>query len=50
MSRSATPDEIRAMTVIATIVGGEVAFCGDQAVCSSGEIDETPAPASPYRL
>ena len=25
----AYPDEIRAMTVIATIVGGDIAFCGD---------------------
>lgn len=29
----ATPDEIRAMTVIATIVGGRVAYCSDPAVC-----------------
>jgi predicted amidohydrolase YtcJ len=29
----ATPDEIRDMTVIATIVGGVVAFCSDPAVC-----------------
>jgi predicted amidohydrolase YtcJ len=31
-----TPDEIRAMTVIATIVGGSVAYCADPAVCSGG--------------
>ena len=30
----ATPDEIRAMTVIATIVGGNSAFCADPAICS----------------
>jgi predicted amidohydrolase YtcJ len=30
----ATPDEIRAMTVIATIVGGISAFCADPATCS----------------
>lgn len=29
----AAPDEIRAMTVIATIVGGSVAYCSDPAVC-----------------
>jgi predicted amidohydrolase YtcJ len=29
----ATPGEIRAMTVVATIVDGAVAFCGDKAVC-----------------
>ena len=31
---SATPDEIRAMTVIATIVDGTLAFCGDPASCA----------------
>jgi len=31
--RSATPDEIRAMTVVATIVGGEVAYCSDAEIC-----------------
>ncbi len=31
---AATPDEIRALTVIATIVGGEVAHCADPEVCS----------------
>jgi predicted amidohydrolase YtcJ len=30
---TATPDEIRAMTVIATIVGGTFAFCADPTVC-----------------
>ena len=30
---SAIPDEIRAMDVIATIVGGTVAYCSDTAVC-----------------
>ena len=29
----ATPDEIRAMQVIATIVGGRIAYCADQAFC-----------------
>ena len=29
----ATPDEIRAMTVIAAIVGGNVAYCADPAAC-----------------
>lgn len=29
------PDEIRAMTVIATIVGGNVAYCSDAAVCGA---------------
>jgi predicted amidohydrolase YtcJ len=29
----ATPDEIRAMTVIATIVGGEIEFCAGPEVC-----------------
>ena len=29
----ATPDEIRAMEVIATIVGGEVVHCADTEVC-----------------
>jgi predicted amidohydrolase YtcJ len=33
--RDATPDEIRAMSVIATIVGGEAVFCGDPDVCTS---------------
>ena len=32
----ATPDEIRAMTVIGTIVGGRVAYCSDPAVCGEG--------------
>jgi predicted amidohydrolase YtcJ len=32
----ATPDEIRAMEVIATIVGGRVAFCADPDVCGEG--------------
>lgn len=32
----ATPDEIRAMTVIATIVGGSVAYCSDPTVCGEG--------------
>ena len=31
---TATPDEIRAMTVIATIPGGTPAFCADQAMCA----------------
>lgn len=31
---AATPDEIRAMTVIATIVGGIPAFCADPEICS----------------
>jgi predicted amidohydrolase YtcJ len=30
---AATPDEIRAMTVVATIVGGEVVYCADAVVC-----------------
>ena len=30
---AATPDEIRAMTVIATIVGGIPAYCADPAIC-----------------
>jgi predicted amidohydrolase YtcJ len=30
---NATPDEIRAMTVIATIVGGTVTYCSDAEVC-----------------
>lgn len=34
---SATPDEIRSMTVIATIVGGEIEFCGDPGVCPPTE-------------
>jgi predicted amidohydrolase YtcJ len=34
---SASPDEIRAMQVIATIVGGNPASCGDSAVCSQFE-------------
>lgn len=32
----ATPYEIRAMTVIGTIVGGSVAYCSDPAVCGEG--------------
>jgi predicted amidohydrolase YtcJ len=32
--RDATPDEIRAMTVVATIVGGTIAYCADSAICS----------------
>jgi predicted amidohydrolase YtcJ len=31
----ATADEIRAMDVVATIVGGVVAFCGDSEVCGT---------------
>jgi hypothetical protein len=30
---TASPDEIRAMTVAATIVGGSAAFCGDTRIC-----------------
>ena len=30
---TASPDEIRAMTVAATIVGGTAAFCGDPRIC-----------------
>ncbi len=30
----ATPDEIRAMTVIATVVGGVSAFCDGTEICS----------------
>jgi len=30
---TASPDEIRAMTVAAVIVGGSVAFCGDPRIC-----------------
>ena len=30
---NATPDEIRAMSVIATIVGGGVAYCSETEVC-----------------
>jgi predicted amidohydrolase YtcJ len=30
----ATPDDIRAMTVIATIVGGTAAYCSDPEICS----------------
>ncbi len=30
---TASPDEIRAMTVAATIVGGSAAFCGDPWIC-----------------
>ena len=32
----ATPDEIREMTVIATIVGGNMAYCSDPAVWGDG--------------
>ncbi len=31
---NATPDEIRAMTVVATIVGGVIEFCADPEVCT----------------
>ena len=31
---AATPDAIRAMTVIATIVGGIAAYCADRKICS----------------
>jgi predicted amidohydrolase YtcJ len=31
---TATPDEIRAMTVVATIVGGVHAYCGNPEICS----------------
>jgi predicted amidohydrolase YtcJ len=30
---TSTPDEIRALEVVATIVGGNVAYCSDSAVC-----------------
>jgi predicted amidohydrolase YtcJ len=33
---NATPDEIRAIGVIATIVAGEVAYCSDLEVCDGG--------------
>jgi predicted amidohydrolase YtcJ len=32
---NATPDEIRAITVIAAIVGGEIGFCADPEACPS---------------
>jgi hypothetical protein len=32
----ATPEEIRALTVVATIVGGKQAFCGRSEVCALG--------------
>ncbi len=32
---NATPDEIRALDVIATIVNGEFVFCGDAGICGS---------------
>jgi hypothetical protein len=35
---AAAPDEIRAMTTVATIVGGVVVYCGDPATCE----DSTP--------
>jgi hypothetical protein len=35
--RTATPEEIRAMTVVATIVGGIPAYCADVEVCRSAE-------------
>ena len=31
---AATPDEIRAMTVVATIVGGIPAYCADPEICA----------------
>ena len=34
---NATPDEIRAMTVIATIVGGVIEFCAGPEVCTPTE-------------
>jgi predicted amidohydrolase YtcJ len=37
---AATPDEIRGMTVVATIVGGEAVHCGDPDVC--GAISASP--------
>jgi predicted amidohydrolase YtcJ len=30
---AATPDEIRAMTIVATLVAGEAAYCHDSVVC-----------------
>ena len=33
----ATPDEIRALEVIASIVGGEVAYCSDPEVCRASD-------------
>jgi predicted amidohydrolase YtcJ len=30
---SGTPDEIRSLEVVATIVGGEIAYCADPSVC-----------------
>ena len=32
----ATADQVRAMTVVATIVGGVIEYCGDPEVCSQG--------------
>jgi predicted amidohydrolase YtcJ len=34
---AATPDEIRALTVIATIIGGVTEFCADPEVCSASQ-------------
>ncbi len=31
---SGSPDEIRSTEVIATIVGGEIVFCADAALCA----------------
>lgn len=39
----ATPDEIRAMDVIATIVGGDVVYCSDPEVCGVTDEDR-PSP------
>ena len=35
MTGGASPDEIRAMTVVATVVGGRVAFCATAEVCAA---------------
>ena len=32
---AATPDEIRAMSVVATVVNGRVAFCVDAELCAT---------------
>ena len=40
----ATPDEIRAMDVVATIVGGVVVYCSHTEVCSGEGIDRSGRP------
>jgi hypothetical protein len=44
---AATPEEIRGMKVLATIVGGSPAFCADEEICAAPTAAPSPTAAAP---